>query len=116
MFRAFVRLTTGVELGGTAITLFIGVSAIALMNVTFEGNTGLLATGLIAVATVGVVAKIGTVIWRRYRRLLSGSCGHPACHGRTESRSTLPEHLVICSSCKWVWPRLRTEPVEATVG
>lgn len=116
MLRALVRLTTGVELGGVAITVFIGASITALVNVGVQGTPYMLLEGLIMAATLAVVALIGRGIWRRYQRLIHGLCGHAACHGTVVSSDTLPEHLVICSSCKWVWPRLAGGPVEATAG
>lgn len=116
MLRAFVRLTTGVELGGAALAVFIGVSAMGFANVGIEGTPYMLVEGLILAATLGVVALIGRGIWRRYRRLAHGRCGHAACHGSVAPGESLPEHLVICSNCKWVWPRLAPAPVEAPAG
>lgn len=116
MLRALVRLTTGVELGGAAITVFIGASIAALVSVGVQTAPYLLVEGLVMAGTLAIVALIARGIWRRYRRLIDGRCGHPACRGTVASSDTLPEHLVICSNCKWVWPRLAEVPVEAPAG
>ncbi len=114
MLRALVKLTTGVELGGAALAVFIGVSLAMLVSVGIETANLLIETIVIA-STVGVVVLIGMGVWRRYRRLFQGKCGHMACHGAVASDEKIPEHLVMCSNCKWVWPRVGESQVTPTV-
>lgn len=114
MMRALVRLTTGLELGIAAITAFIGAGFTALVSVGMEGNIGLAVQGFIIAATVALLAYTANGIWRRYQRLLNGRCGHPVCHGTVSGREGLPEHLVECSNCRRVWPRVGGMRMEAT--
>ncbi|MFP4249298.1 MAG: hypothetical protein ACLFU7_06545 [Armatimonadota bacterium] len=116
MLRSLVRLTTGVELGIIAVAAFIGVGFAAMVSLGMEGGSRLLVEGLVILASAGVVVHTGAGIWNRYRRLLSGRCGHPDCHGVVADRDDLPEHLVICENCRRIWPRLRNVPVEVTAG
>ena len=115
MFRAFIRLTTGVELGLIAITAFVGAGYVALVSAGMQGNMRLLVSGFVVVATIGLVAYTITGIWRRYQRLTHGRCGHPVCHGTVAGKDGLPDHLVECSNCKRVWPRLVQARPEASV-
>lgn len=114
MLRSLVKITTGVELGIAALTLFIGISFAALVSVAMEGSPRLLVEAFIAVATLALLAYTGLGICRRYRRLLNGRCGHPVCHGTLAGGDDLPDHLVRCSICRRVWPRLPNMQIEAT--
>lgn len=111
--RAFVRLTTGVELGLAAITAFIGAGFVSLVSVGMQGNMRLAVGGFIIAATVALIAWTFVGVWRRYQRLRQGRCGHPVCHGTVAGREGLPDHLVECSNCKRVWPNLAETPREA---
>ena len=110
--RAFVRLTTGLELGLAAITAFIGAGFVALVSVGMEGNLRLLVGGFIIAATLALIGYTIVGIWRRYQRLSHGRCGHPVCHGTVAGKEGLPDHLVECSNCRRVWPRLMDAPEE----
>ncbi len=114
MLRSLVRLTSGVELGSMAIAAFIGAGFVALVNVGMQGNLRLAVAGFIIAATLVIIGYTMTGIWRRYQRLLHGRCGHPVCHGTVSGRDGLPDHLVECSNCKRVWPRIARAEVEAT--
>ena len=116
MFRSLVRLTSGVELGIMAITAFIGAGFAALVNVAVEGDLRLAVGGFIVAATLVLIGYTIAGIWRRYQRLRNGRCGHPVCHGTVSGREGLPEHLVECSNCRRVWPRIAAPQVEATAG
>lgn len=114
--RSLVRLTTGVELGVAAITVFIAAGLVALVSVGMTGSPRLLVEGFVIAAALGVVASTGAGIWRRRQRLLNGRCGHPVCHGEVERRDSLPDHLVECSNCRRVWPLLQSAPEEVAAG
>ncbi len=106
MLRALVRVTTGVELGLAALTVFIGVGFGALVSVGTEGSVRLPVLAFIAVATVSLLAWNALNVGRRIRRLMDGRCGHPNCHGEVAPSDDIPDHLVICDQCRRVWPRL----------
>ncbi len=78
-----------------------------------EGTPRLLVAGFIVVAAVGLLTYNALGIWRRYQRLIHGRCGHSVCHGAVSGRDGLPEHLVECSNCRRVWPRLTGMQIEA---
>ena len=116
MLRALVKLTTGVELGGIAMALFAGISFVAFVSLGMHGTAAPLVEGSIAVVTVGIVGLIGRGIWRRYQRIRGGRCGHMSCSGNLDDSAGLPNHLVACSNCKWVWPRISAIRIPAEVS
>lgn len=115
MLRAFARVMTGLELGLAALTLFIGASFIALVNVGTEGAVRPPILAFIALTTVVLLGWNVLTVARRVRRLTSGRCGHPYCRGTVSGGEDIPDHLVRCELCRRVWPRL-TEPEPAPVA
>lgn len=116
MLHGLVRVTTGLELGLAAMTLFIGASLVALVNVGTEGAVRPPILAFIVLTTLVLLGWNVLTVVRRYRRLTAGRCGDPACHGEVVRSENIPEHLVICTQCRRVWPRLGRQPVEATAG
>ena len=106
MLRALVRVTTGLELGLGALTIFIGASFMALVNVGTEGAVRPPILAFIALTTLVLLGWNVLTVARRYQRLKSGRCGHPLCRGQVVSSEDIPDHLVICDHCRRVWPRL----------
>ena len=117
MLHALPRVMTGVELGLAALTLLIGASFVALVNVGVEGVMRPPILSFIALTTVVLLAWNGLSVYRRYRRLRSGHCGNQFCHGLLTSSPDIPAHLLICDHCRRVWPKLaEPEPQPAPAG
>lgn len=116
MLRAIVRLTTVYELAVIALAIFIGVGFVLLVSAGMVGPGRTLVLGAIVFATGGLVVYNALSIYQRYRRLISGHCGHPFCHGVVgETDEHVREGNVICHTCRRVWPRLdgmKMEPAE----
>lgn len=106
--RSLVRITTGIELGIVAVMLFIAIGFGAVVTLGSEGLPRLLMHGVIVVVSVGIILHVVSGIWGRYRRLMHGRCGDAYCHGNLVTSNEIPEHLVTCSTCRRVWPRLHS--------
>jgi|LSQX01.1.fsa_nt_gb hypothetical protein len=117
MLHTLARVMTGLELGLAALTLFIGAGFTALVNVGTEGAMRPPILAFIALTTLVLLGWNGLTVYRRYRRLRSGRCGHPFCHGYLASSPDIPAHLLICDHCRRVWPKLaEPQPQPAAAG
>lgn len=80
-----------------------GVGLLSALTVHGSWAKLLLAGPLVGIGVALVVALVHTADFRQ-RRLRSGHCGYPLCHGVVQRSTHVPEGHVICPTCKRVWP------------
>lgn len=93
-------------------TLLVGV----LLMLVARAPTARLVIGILTAAGVGYVL-FGVVhdLFTRVRRLKSGHCPYPLCHGAVHHSELVPHGYVICPTCRRKWPDLPGIHFKATV-
>jgi len=80
-----------------------GVGLLSALTVHGAWPKLLLAGPLVGIAIALLLALVHTADFRE-RRLRSGHCGYPLCHGVVQRSTHVPDDHVICPTCKRVWP------------
>ncbi len=107
MLQAMSRLTTKNDVLRVVIAL---LSCLALWGITeafMQASRGrVLWPAILAGVFVVVCYATGHSVCVRARKLLSGRCPHPLCHGTVHHSESVPKGYLVCPTCKHRWPEV----------
>lgn len=83
--------------------LLVGCAAALFTHGALER---LLVIAPLAAISVGLALALVHTISFRYKRLLTGHCANPLCHGVVQHSSRVSKGLVVCPTCQRVWPEV----------
>ena len=116
MLTGMVRLTTRSDILVPTITLAFcilagGILLSAADSPATRGFLWIVFAGIFLIVLLSVLRGLSG----RARRLLSGHCPHPLCHGVVHHSELVPRGFVVCPTCKNRWPDINGIQFKLTV-
>jgi hypothetical protein len=107
MYRGMMRLATKADILRPVIAFLVCIGLWGLVPELVQSLQG----KPVLPVSLGVIFLLVTLmtarsLYERTRKLLSGRCPNPLCHGTVQHSEHVPRGYLVCPTCTHRWPEI----------